>query len=221
MIYFKIFCNIISLQIIMSTTVQEKNIPSTKKKILLIKRKSNKSIKNPNVYWVRQNPYKLTDQQAIYNLIQKRSIVTVPFGHTKNYKFNCINVNSMNSDETMVIADINGWESNLQDIDFFNLPTHTIIVILFSGIHKCIIAELIDNPHTVTVCKDTDMYEHYNNHDEITIINNHISQNKFEPLCRNIKIHNEIDKLYRGRIQTFGKVKNNSELYIDVINKLT
>jgi hypothetical protein len=180
--------------------------------------KSKKIVKKrQDIYWVRQNPFMNTDQDAMYNLITNRSIVTVPFGHSDDYKTNCIVVESMNADMAKTVVPIN-WESNSQDKEFFNLPCNSIIVIFFRDMQKTIVAQLMNSGNECVVYKDTDMYVHSNGIDKE--INTVKSIHPFEPLCRTIKILGIIPKIYRGRINTFGKIKKKSDLYNDVMQIL-
>ena len=130
-------------------------------------------------FWsIRQNPYAITNQIQMKNIILQHKFITCPFGHLSDCRNNVINGKYNETDET--------WKSNSQDRKFIeNINIGDIILITFKGIKECIVARIVSE---VIYSIDTKLFTNKIN-DEIVFST--ADGQPFRPVGRKIEIIND------------------------------
>ena len=98
-------------------------------------------------YWtIRQNPYSITNQTQMRELIISQSFVSCPFGHLSELAAIALGLSIWGRDN-VVNGVYNEQHSNSQDRKFIeNMNIGDIIVIPFAKLRECILARIVSDP---------------------------------------------------------------------------
>ena len=137
-----------------------------------------------NYWFIKQNPYQVTNETQMRNFILTQQVVTCPFGHFSEFTQNVIS-KKYNDENTI-------WSSKNQDKKFIDeIEIDDIILISFRK-EKCILAKITSDPIENF---DTGLFvsRHGQSHpySKIEIINNTTNE-PFRPVVRRIEIIKEL-----------------------------